>query len=246
MMIRPMNSNPASAGSFSLANHWLQTCLTTHQGCRKPDTSFMPTRVIEIQVKRDLYYLRLRETNHEIKEPYAALSYCWGGEKHGKTTNDNIHRHRMRINMGDLPPTLRDAVVVAHKIGIRLLWIDSLCILQDDVYDKAVEISQMPRVYSQATVTITASRAKGVQEGFLFDRPKIDRDNPKLAFKLQLLQYILGKNMENIILPAVERADDIEPLHLRAWDPSRAISFFSNFGVWLIQHTMDMPNPRAN
>ena len=73
--------------------------------------------------------------------------------------------------MEDLPATMRDAVIVTEKLGIMNLWIDALCIVQDDTIDKAREIAQMPLIYSQAIVTIAASRASGVEKGFLHDKP---------------------------------------------------------------------------
>ena len=47
------------------------------------------------------------------------------------------------------------------------LWVDALCIIQDDDRDKAVEIAKMPLIYSQAAVTIVASRSANVHDGFL-------------------------------------------------------------------------------
>jgi len=104
----------------------------------------MPTRVIEILQVRGRRYLRLRETRSEEAEPYVALSYCWGGEQRVTTDSKTVHRHLSRINMEDLPPTVRDAVFVAEKLGITRLWVDALSIIQDDIHDKAFEISQMP------------------------------------------------------------------------------------------------------
>jgi hypothetical protein len=66
--------------------------------------------------------------------------------------------------------TLRDAVRLVDKLGLRYLWVDSLCIIQDDPNDKELEIAQMPLVYNQSTVTIITSCGLGVYQGFLQER----------------------------------------------------------------------------
>ena len=81
----------------------------------------------------------------------------------------------LRVEMGTpasaykAPPnnTLRDAVVVAFKLDIHYLWVDILCIIQDDAVDMANEMSQVALIYSSALVTIAASSARTVDEGFL-------------------------------------------------------------------------------
>jgi hypothetical protein len=128
--------------------------------------------------------LQLRESGSEEPRPYAALSYCLGGEQQICTTNSTLHRHLTRLNEKHLPATVRDAVTVTERLGITQIWIDSLCIIQDDIHDKTVELAQMPLVYNQATVTIVASRAIRVQEGFLLPRSSISGQSPQVLFRL--------------------------------------------------------------
>lgn len=172
----------------------------------------MPTRLIEILYMRGKRVLRLRETSSEKPEPYAALSYCWGGEQRVCTTNKTVHRHLTRINSADLPATVRDAILVTEKLGLRWIWIDSFCILQDDEYDKAVEIGLMPLIYNQATVTIAASRAFHVNEGLLQSR--YTGDSPETMFQLRRTHP--NGDVEPVIFRSpVETIT--EPLDLRAW-----------------------------
>jgi hypothetical protein len=71
-----------------------------------------------------------------------------------------------------LPKTIKDAIQVTRGLGIRFLWIDALCIIQEgDKEDKLKEIRFMGRLYKNATVTIFAASARGVSEGFLQTRP---------------------------------------------------------------------------
>ncbi|CAI6045689.1 unnamed protein product [Clonostachys chloroleuca] len=88
---------------------------------------------------------------------YAALSYCWGLESHArdqlKTTTASEERMRLGIPMESLTRTIRDAVQVARAFKIPFLWVDSLCIIQDDIADWEREASRMGIVYSNAFVT---------------------------------------------------------------------------------------------
>jgi hypothetical protein len=55
-----------------------------------------------------------------------------------------------------LPRTIRDALEVTLSIGYRFLWVDSLCIVQDDDEDRDLQIDMMDEIYSNATLTIAA------------------------------------------------------------------------------------------
>lgn len=80
---------------------------------------------------------------------------------------------KQRIHVADLPRTFRDAVQVTRSLGVRYLWIDSLCIVQDDPQDWDAESKLMEQVFSSAYVTISASCSSGTDDGFL--KPRLDR-----------------------------------------------------------------------
>jgi len=211
--MRPIVFNPASDDSFRLSQSWLQTCLQTHEKCPHPRGDFKPTRVIEIQRVEAKFTLRLLETLSKTTEPYVALSYCWGGEGHVKTTSKDIGQRLSGIDINDLPATIKDAILLTERLGIRQLWVDALCIIQDDDKDKTSEIIQMPLIYSQATVTIIASRASSVQEGFLHGRTPWNSDTNK-AFELPY-KCISGETESVLLHRMIEEAT--EPLDYRAW-----------------------------
>ncbi|KAF3800238.1 hypothetical protein GCG54_00003766 [Colletotrichum gloeosporioides] len=73
--------------------------------------------------------------------------------------------------MTDLPQTFQDAIKVTRSLGIGYLWIDSLCIVQDDPEDWKMESRLMEQVYSSAYATLAASCASGTEDGFLKPRP---------------------------------------------------------------------------
>lgn len=69
-----------------------------------------------------------------------------------------------------IPKTFSDAITVTHKLSIPYLWIDSLCIIQDDPGDWAVESSRMADVYSNSYLTVSAACSKSDETGFLHPR----------------------------------------------------------------------------
>jgi hypothetical protein len=70
-----------------------------------------------------------------------------------------------------LPKTLADAAWFTHQLGLGYLWVDALCIFQDDTDDKGREISRMGQYYGDATVTICAASADACSRGFLTTPP---------------------------------------------------------------------------
>ncbi|KAI4281986.1 MAG: hypothetical protein L6R38_003278 [Xanthoria sp. 2 TBL-2021] len=70
--------------------------------------------------------------------------------------------------------TFTDAVKVTRQLGIRHLWIDSLCIIQDSEADWLHEYSLMSSVYKYSYCTIAATAAAGDDSGcFLFRDPQL-------------------------------------------------------------------------
>ncbi|RBR13522.1 uncharacterized protein FIESC28_08150 [Fusarium coffeatum] len=80
------------------------------------------------------------------------------------------------IPVGNLPATFRDAVIATNQLGYQYLWIDSLCIVQDDNRDWETECPRMSSVFQGATLTIAVPGAKDSSVGFLHKRPL--HDNP--------------------------------------------------------------------
>lgn len=132
----------------------------------------MPTRLIEIG-ERVSEPIRLVDSTSIEPSRYVALSHCWGPLKDNEkvcTLKDNIEQFRQCIDVVKLPRTFRDTVTITHGLGIKYIWIDSLCIIQDDEEDWERESGRMERVFSDAYCTIGASSASSSLEGFLEDR----------------------------------------------------------------------------
>ena len=100
----------------------------------------------------------LRRTTHE---PYIALSYVWGEGKPYMTKLSNIMLHRnhggLERNLEDLPRVFHDAFNLVRCLGVRYLWIDSLCIVQDSSRSWGLNSRVMDLIYGNAVLTICAA-----------------------------------------------------------------------------------------
>lgn len=165
----------ATRDAFTSARTWLRECLQTHSSCPKITTGTLPTRVLDLnELSEFLDIIRLQETTPGEIGQYIALSYCWGPQGQSIMLKEStLKESKNAIVVRTLPQTLQDAILVSRKLGIRYLWIDALCIIQDSDSDKGNELTQMPSIYKNAVVTISAAIAEDCQKGFLEDREEI-------------------------------------------------------------------------
>jgi hypothetical protein len=101
---------------------------------------------------------------------YAALSYCWGYNPDCKTMKATLAGHSAALPLDKLPQTILDAITVTRELDIPYLWVDALCIVQDDEDDMATELAQMVEIYRNSYFTISAASASDSRDGFLSDR----------------------------------------------------------------------------
>jgi len=165
---RRIDPQVASARSFQRAKTWLKSCTQAHEAhvkCPRYTTPILPTRVIDVSSLNP----RIVASNGQHGD-YVALSYCWGGPQLTATTRRNIESRMKGFRLSTLPRTLRDAMKVTRQLGLRFLWVDSMCILQDSSRDKQAEMAKMCQVYKNSFVTIIAGSSRSCHEGFLEDR----------------------------------------------------------------------------
>lgn len=105
---------------------------------------------------------RLIETGgRTLDGPYMTLSHCWGTVDCLRLTTSNRNRLLNTIAFSSLPQLYQDAVYVVRRLGVRYLWIDSICIIQegDGLADWRRQVSLMGDVYSNSFCNISASEA---------------------------------------------------------------------------------------
>ncbi|KAK1988375.1 hypothetical protein LZ30DRAFT_644416 [Colletotrichum cereale] len=171
----PLLPAAGSPAHIAVLLTWMRVCDGTHDCSPISDTTFLPTRVIEVR-SEGFESCRLICADRGQTNPgkYLALSHRWGApDQHKKfcTLKENLESFKEEIKMAELPQTFQDAIRVTRSLGIRYLWIDSLCIIQDDPQDWKMESRLMEQVYSSAYATLAASCASGTTDGFLKSRP---------------------------------------------------------------------------
>ncbi|KAJ2904309.1 hypothetical protein MKZ38_008368 [Zalerion maritima] len=174
LQLRALNERQCQF-DHSEAKASLEECRLTHQSCRPRKPSYMPTRLIDVSVGAagadsdgDPKVLLVEHIAESA--PYVALSYCWGDvTKSTKTTKESIERFKREgISVKTLPETIQDAITVCRKVDAHFLWVDALCIIQDDtnLIDWYRESGKMCDVYSNAYFVIAAEDSPQCTSGF--------------------------------------------------------------------------------
>jgi hypothetical protein len=126
----------------------------------------------------DQEYVRVVQTEPESFGKWVALSHRWGVGQVFSLTTSNLQLLQTGVSVSSLSPTFRDAITITRKLGVKYLWIDSLCILQDSVDDWDVEASKIPGIYQNAYVTIAAAATNSCQGGILTGRAGVPNSRP--------------------------------------------------------------------
>lgn len=187
----------------------------------------LPRRLLDLN-NSDLSQVRL-SLNREEREnvPFWTLSYKWGPnpESMKQLTRLGMDAMARSINISALPRIFQEAIEVTRKLGIRYLWIDALCIMQDDPQDLADECALMDEIYRGAICNIAAGT--GDRSNGLFVERRPDHVRPLLVdLKWQGFGYRVRRSADYnyihglyFVLPADYRRSSVltAPLNGRAW-----------------------------
>lgn len=143
---------------FVRIRQWLANCEANH-GTRCG-------RVDRAAIFSNEAHLRVIDVNSRqiLKAPrgcrYIALSYVWGSNQQassGTEVQGFDERNSDAPLPEELPQTIEDAICLTQLLGESYLWVDSLCINQNDPADKGRQIPLMGKIYHCATLTIVAA-----------------------------------------------------------------------------------------
>lgn len=144
---------------------WLQSCENNHDSCSVVHPTRMPTRVLDLGTSIDSSGdVRLHESAGETGS-YCVLSHCGDSGQSPKTTRLTMDDHKAAIQFSRLPPTFQKTILVCRKLGVRYLWIDLLCIIQDDDEDWRNESVSMSKTYGNSRLAIAVSGAGNCTDG---------------------------------------------------------------------------------
>ncbi|KAJ8110836.1 hypothetical protein OPT61_g6419 [Boeremia exigua] len=109
---------------------------------------------------------RLVETTPDQCDRYIALSHCWGNSRPAcLTKKSTISKNMSGITDALMPHTFRDAIKVTQMLEVPYLWIDSICIVQDDPEEWQKESAKMTAYYENSYITICATAANSDDDG---------------------------------------------------------------------------------
>ena len=174
------SQNPGDPHFLSTAKQWVQDCDRMHEKCAMLSTKRpLPTRILDLEGKPIVCI------TNRVSGRYVVLSYC--RETSGKnvlltkkkdlwdtkSTFDKFTSDGVELNT--LPKPIQDAITVCRVLGIKYLWVDALCIIQEerDLADFKVEAPRMPEYYRNAYLTLIAGSARDCADGFLNGRAKL-------------------------------------------------------------------------
>lgn len=215
---------------------WLMNCSREHGGhCAPNPGSRLPSRLLDI----DQGIVRLVElTRNSRSSPesmsYLALSHCWGTESSNtRTIRTNIKSMRNGIPISELPKTFQDAITVTLRLGYRLIWIDSLCIIQDDEADWERESACMADIYKNAVLVVAATRSPDGHGGCfsnVYETPYIWRQMRKHGSDDDTEQPVLVRHPDLWRLHKEEHDEFARWFALRPGHDIRDLSHTGNYG----------------
>ncbi|KAJ4986488.1 heterokaryon incompatibility protein [Stagonosporopsis vannaccii] len=159
--LRPLTGNTGSSGTMQRIVEWLKDCDLNHPHCSTYSVgSFVPTRLLDVSQWYSHKTVCLVGSQELPSHPvqYVTLSHRWDSQvKATATTKTNMSTRLKHFMAVDLPKCFTDTFEATINVGFRYLWIDSLCIVQDDPADWEREASLMSEIYRNASFTISAS-----------------------------------------------------------------------------------------
>lgn len=170
----PYGTNTGSDLSWQIASRWMAKCLSSHQKCNQSQgvAPPLPTRVIDVGLMSEPCSPRLHVVTENTSGRYATLSHRWASRGMLKLEVNNFEESQREIPWKSLPKTYQDAIEATRRLGIRYIWIDFLCIIQDSPGGKdwIAESAKMTSVYENSHVNFAAADAVDSTQGCFFDR----------------------------------------------------------------------------
>ena len=211
------SNTTGSAETVSQIINWLEQCTMGHDLCNQGrEETWIPSRLLEISEGYGDLRLHLRDRSELQLGRYFTLSHCWGpsGSQKLKLTTGSLTSLRDGIAVSSLKPTFRDMANLTWKLGFSLMWIDCLCIIQDDIGDWKRESASMGKIYANSWLNVSAN--VGVDgNASLF----VKRDGENLVDYFSIRSDENGEETSFLITQSEEWWTQVEsaPVNRRAW-----------------------------
>lgn len=224
----PITEDTSSPETYRQMEAWLETCDKGHLKCQvATESPYVPTRLIHLDSSTDLvgdnllgssFLPRLISTKGTSMEfsntQYMVLSYRWPEDfpNEPKSTRETILNHMQGLDVSKLPQVFNDFFQIAARLRVEYVWINSLCIIQDDQEDWNREAAQMSQIYQNAYLTVAMAVPQMPGKG-LFRRG----EPPETLAQRILCPLEDGSSREVVFMKSqAERYKD-SPLNSRGW-----------------------------
>ncbi|KAI0531681.1 heterokaryon incompatibility protein-domain-containing protein [Xylaria digitata] len=141
---------------WDVVESWITGCVDGHNGCQGKEDMDLPSRFLDIS-ENDSDVIRVASSTSGRKGTYACLSHCWGGKTACILSTITKKQFSESIPKSVMPRVYLEAIGVCRRLGIKKLWIDSLCIQQDSKEDWEHDARKMGQYYSNCFVCIAAT-----------------------------------------------------------------------------------------
>ena len=157
-----LESNSGTPARLELIEKWIKTCFENHPQCRQASQAdhpgSCPSRLIDV-TSPGRPKLVLKDDIPVSSMVYVTISHRWGDSRMPNLLRENIEAMKYEIVMESLPPVFRDAIQFCSRLRVKYLWIDALCLIQDDEADCKSEIQKMGGIYANAYCNLSATAA---------------------------------------------------------------------------------------
>jgi hypothetical protein len=150
--------------SLDTVHAWMNTCRDLHNCGEYSSFGHAPAWLIDVQDN-----CLVPPPSNTVR--YCALSYVWGQVKATKLTTANLDdfckpgAFSVDNPSIDISNTIRHAIGLVRVLGERYIWVDALCIVQDDGAHFHAELRNMGAIYHKAYLTVVAATAWDANEG---------------------------------------------------------------------------------
>lgn len=161
--------NTGSVETWSTIGQWLHECSTQHHCLAHLDASgWYPTRLVE---RVSEHTFRVIRSEFALPGGYITLSHQWGHNNFLKLTQDNLSAFEEGRPITELRKTFQEVLIIASRMKVPYVWIDSLCIIQsgDDGADWQQQCGAMSDIYSNSLLNISADWGNE-ENGLFFER----------------------------------------------------------------------------
>jgi hypothetical protein len=168
----PVSLAPDTRLDYDKKLAMIRSWLTGHLSEDTGEERVYPTRLLDVSHRDRIKLVQYPclsdpNCNKPLRVPYVALSHRWGSARHLIATSSTLAQLERGIDTLTLPQTFRDAAQLTLHLGMQYLWIDALCIVQDNPDDWLHESQKMGDVFMNARVTLAVHCAQDDSEGFL-------------------------------------------------------------------------------